>query len=180
VFRNIPKTDYILIKETLQFVKDVFTPYDEVHKKSPQFRENVPDYLICRLKAGILTVISDILRDEDYSESVEKTSVLLRLQKALDFMDTNFLENPPLSKIAKKVFMAPNYFHKVFRDTFGITPFEYMLNKRMNIAKELLGFSSLNIKQIAEQSGYEDEFYFSKMFKKHTGVSPAKFRSHGI
>lgn len=176
-FEIIPKRDYLQIKETLQNVREVFRPYDESRRQTPQFLENVPDYLVCRLKAGILTVISDLLAEKDYVKAVEQKGVKLRLQKALEYMDANFLSNPSLNDISSKAYMAPNYFHKIFKETFGLTPFEYMLDKRMNIAKELLGFSSLNIKQIAEQAGYNDEFYFSKVFKKHSGVSPSKFRT---
>ena len=179
-FKKIQECDSRWIRESFRPIQEVFTPYDERAKKAPQVRNDVPDHTICRLKAVVLALISNILQEHEGEDSKEKTEQMQRLQRAIDFMDKSFLENPPLKSIAQQVHMAPNYFHKIFKETFGITPFEYMLNKRMSIAKELLGFSAKTIREIAEQAGYEDEFYFSKTFKKQTGISPARFRRRGI
>jgi len=161
-------------------IQEVFMPYDGFLTKKPQIKFDVPDYLICRLKGTVLSIISTILKKHDYTTSANEATAMQRLQKAIDYMDNSYLDNPKLSIIAKKVNMAPNYFHNVFKKEFGLTPFEYMLNKRIAFAKELLGFSCMNIKEIAEHTGYGDEFYFSRIFKKSTGLSPAKFRKQSI
>ncbi len=176
VFRAMPAGRFDWARECLMQVHKVFAPYREELKLTQQVRPNVPYPLRVKLQSVILAVISDILEDMDEHIHENEMEAMEYFRPATDFMDSAFLENPSLREVAEKVFMAPNYFHKVFRQTFGITPFNYMLNKRMNVARELLAFSPLTVKEIALKSGYNDEFHFSKTFKKHAGMSPRVFR----
>lgn len=176
VFQVMSAKRFEWANECLMQIHKVFAPYSENLKLTQQVRPNVPYYLRIKLQSVILAVISDILRDADEQIHGKAMKAMERFQNAADIMDKAFLENPPLRELAEKVYMAPNYFHKKFREAFGVTPFNYMLNKRMNIAKELLAFSSLTVKEIALKSGYKDEFHFSKTFKKSMGLSPRAFR----
>ena len=178
-FRRLPLDGKEWVCSAFEAVPSLFTPYVESEKNTARMRPDVPDAVVCALKSAVLFLISDLLRGCDVHHLLETRQRMSRLQKALDFMDRQFLENPPLREIAAQVHMAPNYFHRIFRNTFGITPFEYMLNKRMSVARELLGFSSMTVREVAERAGYEDEFYFSKIFKKQSGFSPAQFRHQG-
>ena len=56
--------------------------------------------------------------------------------------------------------------------------YDEIVNKKIQKAKELLADESLSIEQIAEQTGYNDYFYFTKVFKKNTGISPSKYRKN--
>lgn len=59
---------------------------------------------------------------------------------------------------------------------FGATPKSYITYLRLNKARELLRTTSLSVCHIAHECGYDDEFYFSRLFCKHCGVSPAAYR----
>jgi AraC-like DNA-binding protein len=176
-FRAMPAKKFEWARECFMQIHKVFAPFREDLKLTQQVRPNVPYHLRVKLQSVILAVISDILEEMDERIHKKGMEAMERFHRATDFMDKTFLENPSLRELAEKVFMAPNYFHKTFRETFGITPFNYMLNKRMNLARELLAFSPLTVKEIALKSGYKDEFHFSKTFKKHTGLSPKAFRN---
>ena len=63
---------------------------------------------------------------------------------------------------------------------YGLTPMDYLVNKRIDEAKVLLEDGSLKIKDIARVVGYEDSLYFSKVFKKFTGVSPKEYKGDGV
>ncbi len=175
-FHAIPAPDIAWAHKALKQLNRIFQPFHENHKLSQRLRPQIPNDLMCRLQSILLFVIGDVLKDLD-QEAVEETmKSMVTLQKASDFMDRYFLENPSLEEIAEQVHLAPNYFHKVFRNAFGTTPFNYMLNLRMNLAKERLSFSPRSIKEIAAKVGYGNEFHFSKTFKKHVGMSPKVYR----
>ena len=86
------------------------------------------------------------------------------------------LDNPKLEDIAKVVHLAPNYFHRKFTRTFAMTPLAYMLRRRLDVTRRLLLSTDMPVKQIAHQSGFESQFYLSRVFKREYGISPSKFR----
>jgi AraC-like DNA-binding protein len=98
------------------------------------------------------------------------------LAKSVEFMDANYIGNPSLRRIASHACLAPNYFHRIFKKAFGITPHEYMERKRMVQARDMLLASEKTLAEVAEKCGYENAFYFSKVFKKHFHVTPGKAR----
>ncbi len=95
---------------------------------------------------------------------------------AIVFMDRHLAENPSLAEIAKIVHLAPNYFHRKFTATFHVTPFNYMLTRRLNLGRQLLLSTNLTLDRIAQRCGFSSAFHFSKIFKKHRGISPSHLR----
>jgi AraC-like DNA-binding protein len=91
-------------------------------------------------------------------------------------MNDEFKNNPSLEVIASKSAMAPNYFHRVFKKKFGLTPFTYMQRLRMEVAIRMLMTTSKSVKEIAFATGYDNEFYFYRQFKKYCGYSPGEMR----
>jgi YesN/AraC family two-component response regulator len=68
----------------------------------------------------------------------------------------------------------------IFKEYLNISPKEYLIRLRIDVAKELLSNKALSIGDISRSVGYSDQFVFSKTFKKITGLSPEKFRQSGI
>ncbi|HAR65578.1 MAG TPA: hypothetical protein DCR55_05115 [Lentisphaeria bacterium] len=104
------------------------------------------------------------------------TQTTLRLQPALEFMHQHNLSNPSLEQVAKAVGMAPNSFHRLFREAIGITPFEYIQRRRMSLARQLLNGSSMSIKEVATATGYSSPFYFSRAFRARYHITPQHYR----
>jgi len=92
-------------------------------------------------------------------------------------MDTNFQQNPPLEDLAKQAGLAPEYFHRQFKKLFNTTPYEYMFKRRMNKARHLLKKTDLQVQEVAQQCGYSNPFYFSRIFTKWLGISPTAYRN---
>ena len=69
----------------------------------------------------------------------------------------------------------------MFKKFFGQSPIDYILNHRINVAERCLLDYRIRIKEIAEDLGYANQFYFARDFKKRTGMSPSEFRrkNHG-
>lgn len=82
-----------------------------------------------------------------------------------------------LEELARLAGMSVPYFCSKFKSVFGLSPMECLIQHRMHRAAHLLSDRNLTVSEIARQVGYEDSFHFSKMFRKHFGVSPRAMRN---
>lgn len=98
------------------------------------------------------------------------------IKTALRIIDYNYSSPITIEQIAKRVSLNPSYFSRLFTEQVGIAPKQYLLNKRLNRAKELLSETDASIFEIANSIGYDDQLYFSRIFKKHIGVSPIEYK----
>jgi ribose transport system ATP-binding protein len=78
--------------------------------------------------------------------------------------------------VAQSVFMGYENFRRRFKTEVGISPNQYFLKIKMEKAKEMLLYTPLEIKEIADKLGFTDPYYFSRIFKKKESLSPARFR----
>jgi AraC-like DNA-binding protein len=99
-----------------------------------------------------------------------------RVAAAAVLMDSRYAENLTLPLIAAAANYTPNYLSGEFARAYGLTPMEYLRERRLRRAKELLRTSSLSIKEIACLVGIGDQYYFSKVFSARNGLSPSKYR----
>lgn len=115
------------------------------------------------------------------SISAEKIEVIpvidQRILNVCDLILTNLAKNDSLEALAKKVFLSPSRLSYLFKQSLGIGLVQWREVQRISEAKKLLYFSNISISNIAKSLGYEDSLYFSKIFKKHTALSPSKFRT---
>lgn len=82
-----------------------------------------------------------------------------------------------INKLANLVHLHPNYFIKVFKKHFSVTPMEYVNAMRLQLASKLLTYESAkSIQTIANEAGFNDYRYFSRIFKKKYGVSPSQYK----
>ena len=89
----------------------------------------------------------------------------MHLEKKIDF-----------SLINKEIPYSQAYMVRLFKKHMGVTPHEYILQRRLETAQLLLRHSTLSIKEIAERLVFSDQYHFSNYFKKCTGMSPSQFR----
>lgn len=82
----------------------------------------------------------------------------------------------------KKLPLNYDYVRKLFKKETGITPHEYLINSRMQLARDLIAsgmgnrYSNYSVGQIAEACGFAEPLYFSRVFKKHYGIAPTEAR----
>jgi len=91
-------------------------------------------------------------------------------------LDRSLEKHVTLEDLASKIGFSKVYLIKMFKNEIGMSPYEYLLNNRIESSKLLLSHSSLLIKQIADRFCFSDQYHFSNYFKKKTGLSPKKFR----
>jgi len=107
---------------------------------------------------------------------LEKDDTFNRLFPTLEFITDNYRNNISLEDIAARSNLSPNYFHRLFTRTFHVSPFAYIRQMRMDEAVRQLVYTDKTVKEIAYDTGYEDEAYFSRTFTKLNKISPGKFR----
>ena len=92
------------------------------------------------------------------------------------FLEKNYNENITLDRIAKQYFIDPSYFCKMFKNTIGETYLTYLTRIRMNKACELLQNPDVRVYEAARRVGYDNQRYFSQIFRKFTGYSPSNYQ----
>ena len=103
----------------------------------------------------------------------QSTSVV---SKAKTYIDTHYNKDISLYDVSREVDISPYYFSKIFKEETGENFIEYLTNVRIEQAKTLLTGSGLSMKEICAQIGYGDPNYFSRAFKKKTGLTPTEFK----
>ncbi|MDZ5038610.1 helix-turn-helix domain-containing protein, partial [Clostridium perfringens] len=98
------------------------------------------------------------------------------VNKGIEYINKNFNELITVSEISDILEIDRRRFSDVFKEVTGLSPVKYLTEYRLKEAKRLLKFSCYTISEIAEMTGYNDCFYFSKTFKKNVGICPRKYR----
>lgn len=99
-------------------------------------------------------------------------------ERALVFINRNIARNLTISEISKETLVPKSSLYKMFHTHLGCTVNEYINSKRIKNSEELLLNGSLSIEEISEKLGFSTQQYFSKIFKKINGISPAQFRKN--
>ena len=108
---------------------------------------------------------------------IDDASTKYIVLKVQEYLDQNYKEKILIQEVADRFGFNCSYLCHVFRKQKNVTPNEYIIVKRIERAKELLkGQTDLSVKDIASMVGYEDSYYFSRLFKTYTGVTPTDFR----
>jgi two-component system response regulator YesN len=98
------------------------------------------------------------------------------VESAKAYIRANFYKNLTLDKIANEVYVSPVYLSFLFKQVESVNLTDYIAEVRLDKAKELLVSTNYKTYEIAKQVGYQDEKYFSRLFKKKTGLTPSEFR----
>ena len=122
--------------------------------------------------AAIVYRILALAHDENRRDKTAHTLV----ERALQLIENNYLRNDfYVLDIAHELHISEVYLRRLFKQDIGVSPKQYLLQKRIRKAASLLGTDYFSIADIAEQSGFNDPKYFSVAFKKMTGTSPSEY-----
>lgn len=130
---------------------------------------------IASLLFSLLGEVCNILDEENLRTDDSIDSRLLRI---VQYINVNYTKNFNVDDLADIAGFSVSRFEHVFKQHYAVSPKEYIINLKINNAKEIIRYSSLNIADIAYSLGYRDPFYFSRLFKQKTGMSPSEFRKH--
>ena len=103
------------------------------------------------------------------------------ISAALALLRSDFARTIALSELARAACMSRFHFTRQFRRQTGFTAMEYLEKFRISRAQELiLAHPAMALKQVADQVGYSDSAYFSRIFRRRTGMSPRTYRAEGL
>jgi len=128
------------------------------------------------LKKAMVSLINEIFQNSSQEAYMEE-DIAKKILQAEEYVKKHFMEQISVQMLADKFRMSQSKFSVKFKNEKGFAIGEFITKTKMEKAKELLELSPpLLIKDIAESVGYEDQFYFSRVFKAVYGVNPSKYR----
>ncbi len=123
-------------------------------------------------------ILSYFFRRERTADGEEEAAShdLSKFIKVFDYIDRHIGEAISLSDLAGLMFMNKVYFSNLFKKTFGVSPQQYIQQRRLDKARRLLADPSLSIASVAADLHFYDPAAFTAFFKKNTGMTPKDFR----
>jgi AraC family transcriptional regulator len=101
-----------------------------------------------------------------------------RLQSVLNHVHANLAADLSTARLAKRAEVSLAHFSRVFRDAMGVSPHQYVLAARLDLARKLLGQSTLPISRIAEECGFSSQSHLTASFRVAHSTTPAQYRAH--
>lgn len=155
--------------ESLPQDKDIFRMLVEL-AMDPERRKHISDSVACDGLSKYL--FSRFLPRKENISSFEG----FRFVPVLQYIEENFNRRITNGELSDIMYLSATYFSNLFTKQFGVSPQQYILQKRLNTAATMLLESSRSVKEIALSCGFESESYFSRQFRSFTGIPPGKYR----
>lgn len=127
---------------------------------------------------GKLVELLTLLMEESWHPGAVHATHAKRqnLQQIKEYLDEHYTEKITLDDLAERFYINKFYLTRVFKEQFGQSVTNYLVQLRITHAKRLLRFSDHSIESIAQECGLSDANYFSRLFKKVESISPGEYR----
>ncbi len=137
------------------------------------------------IKTKLMAILITLLREEHPTAQTAAAhslnrSGLLQIKHSMEYICTHIDKQLTLEDIAAKACMSRTYYCSVFKALNGITPWEYVNIKRIDLARSLLCDTDLTIYEIALKCGFHNSTNFNRIFKKITLLTPQQYRSANV
>ncbi|MFA7168971.1 MAG: AraC family transcriptional regulator, partial [Sphaerochaetaceae bacterium] len=163
VVRSFSQTPILVVAE--KFDKD------EVEELSAIPRLIIANLCVCDVGSFITRILS-LVGGEEILPPL--TGVLVK--RAIVYLDKNATNQISRWQLAEAINVSEDYLTRIFRKELGLSPWDYLNRYRIFLATKLLRQTSLTINEVAGKSGFQDQAYFCRVFKKTMGVNPGKLR----
>lgn len=155
----------ISLKDPLHFedvIKKIFLSFK---------KKNVNEPLISKY---ILQLLTDLLLSADSSCAEQKHTATI---DDILFYINEHIDNPlSLNSLSERAHMSPYHFTRIFKHETGYSPYDYILQVRINTAMHYLKSTTCSVKEICFNCGFNSESSFCTAFKKHMGMTPSEYR----
>ena len=145
---------------------ELFQQIEQTYKAGRRSSEELAINLLERL----------LIRCFEESPEHQSTPLDTRIEEACQFLSRNLADEVNLDEIARHVCLSPSRLAHLFREQMGVNIMRWREDQRMILAKHLLHSTCLPIAKVASLVGYDDQMYFSRVFRKRVGTSPSEFR----
>ncbi len=124
-----------------------------------------------------MSLLCDLI---NYCFSALNDNNALGIDSAINYINHHFTNEISLSELADMCFMSQSHLFRLFKKRLGMTPIDYKNHLRIKKAKKLLCDPQCSIGEIADILGFENACYFTRVFKKHSGISPTEYRKQKL
>lgn len=104
-----------------------------------------------------------------------QSTAVSRIGPALEYVQEHYIEAFNVARLAQKCMLSESQFYCAFKEKTGMSPIRYKNHLRIEQAKRLLKSEECTVKEVAVMLGFENVYYFSRVFKDHTGMSPTQY-----
>ena len=177
---NIRSETKVLPLNYVQEAKDCFQINYTFRKLFETWKEKLPGYEL--ITGALLQQLIFELYNNEKREN-HNYSASLKVENIIKYMHEHIDSKLTLTELSDRVQLSPAYLSRVFKDNTGYSIIVFFNKIKIDKAKELIIDGNKKIKEVAHEMGFDDEFYFSRIFKKIEGISPAEFYSknvHGV
>ncbi len=157
----------------------IISGYAEFSYAQEAVQHHAYDYLLKPIKPEELSrVMTAIINERDGVNDEERMPVVSdrMIDNVLSEIREHYMEDISLTSLSAKYNISMGHLSKLIKEQLSVNFSDYIASLRIQRAKELLRDDSLSIQEISEIVGYNDYFYFTKVFKKVEGISPSKYR----
>lgn len=168
-------------------------PFNRLHSKLYVFKAegNMPDAIKamplddedCLTNNPILITavrgLIHVLLSKIPAEDMPPVQIQEHLAKSMTFIEENLQRSLSYLELARQMNMSVSTMLRLYQRELGLSPHEYLCQKRIEKACLLIHDRRTSIEQIAEETGFCDRYHFTKVFSRTTGQSPARFRAYG-
>ncbi len=138
---------------------------EDISKEKAQIEKSIEDMDFMSYKNIIeLREMQNVTRKKDVIEQVK------------EYIIKNYEKNITLAELSSRFFINPYYLSQLFKEKTGVMYLNFVMEIRINKARELLEKTDLKIYEICEAVGYSDTNYFSKLFERFTGCRPSEYK----
>ena len=133
------------------------------------------------IRANIYLIMTELLRYYCGSKDEADRAIyhnVLRLRSVINYIGEHYAEKIYIEKLSDMITVSPDYFTKMFKESIGKTPIDYINGLRINRAMQLLFSTDKQMAELAEEVGFCNPNYFHKIFKQYMGISPLNYRKN--
>ena len=135
------------------------------------------------VKANIYLLIASLLRYYSSSKNEMDRMIyhnVIRLRPVIEYIAEHYAEKTYIETLSDMITVSPDYFTKMFKDSIGTTPIDYINGVRVNHALRLLTMTDTPVNEIADLTGFSNPNYFHKIFKSYMTTSPLAYRKSAL
>lgn len=151
------------------FIHEIFKEMDRIHRLKNEESVSICNYMACTLAS----VFYLIFQNAPQKENVKKFSFA---QDVLIYINEHYADHITLKKLSEVINISPDHISHEFTKIYGISPINYVIERRLSEAKWLLVNTKDSLVSISQKVGYENTNHFSKLFTKRMGIPPLEFR----
>ncbi len=157
----------------MQRTLDLLT--DEIMRKEPGYAE-VINALVTKLLMDTARAVTDLSLPDDLPAHNPAEAVVKDITR---YLRDNYSRPLAIRDVAAQVHLSERHTNRLFRQVMGVSIKDYLTDFRLGIAKQLLLNQQMSVTEVAYASGYQDVRHFITLFRRRTGLTPARYRDSG-